>query len=45
MVGTLTNLQAGLSVLPSGLRAETAGVRLANGDIVQIPLANLEVIK
>ncbi len=45
MVGTLTNLQPGLSVLPSGLRAETAGVRLANGDIVQVPLANLEVIK
>ena len=44
MVGTLTNLQPGLAVLPSGLRAQTAGVRLLNGDIVQIPLANLEII-
>jgi hypothetical protein len=44
MVGTLTNLQPGLSVLPSGLRAQTAGVRLLSGDIVQVPLANLEII-
>jgi hypothetical protein len=44
LVGTLTNLQPGLSVLPSGLRAQTAGVRLSNGDIVQVPLANLEII-
>jgi hypothetical protein len=44
MVGTLTTLQPGLSVLPSGLRAQTAGVRLLNGDIVQVPLANIEVI-
>jgi hypothetical protein len=44
LVGTLTTLQPGLSVLPSGLRAQTAGVRLLNGDIVQVPLANVEVI-
>jgi hypothetical protein len=45
LVGTLTTLQPGLSVLPSGLRAQTAGVRLLNGgDIVQVPLANIEVI-
>jgi hypothetical protein len=44
LVGSLTTLQPGLSVLPSGLRAQTAGVRLLNGDIVQVPLANLEVI-
>lgn len=44
MVGTLTTLQNGLSVLPGGLRAQTAGVRLTNGDIVQIPLVNLEII-
>jgi hypothetical protein len=45
LVGSLTTLQPGLSVLPSGLRAQTAGVRLLNGgDIVQVPLANIEVI-
>jgi hypothetical protein len=43
-VGTLTNLTQGLSALPSGLRAQTAEVRLANGDSVQVPLANLEII-
>jgi hypothetical protein len=43
-VGTLTTLQPGRSVLPNGLRAQTAGVRLLNGDIVQVPLANLEII-
>lgn len=43
-IGTLTGLQPGLSVLPSGLRAQTAGVRLSGGDIIQIPLANLEVL-
>jgi len=44
LVGTLTNLLPGLSVLPSGLRAQAAGVRLLNGDTVQVPLANLEII-
>jgi hypothetical protein len=44
MVGTLTNLQLSLSVLPSGLRAQTAEVRLLNGETVQVPLANLEII-
>lgn len=44
LVGTLTSLQTGLSVLPNGLRAQTSGVRLLNGDIVQVPLANLEII-
>jgi hypothetical protein len=44
MVGTLTNLLPGLSILPSGIRAQAAGVRLHNGDTVQVPLANLEII-
>ena len=44
LVGALTTLQTGKSVLPNGLRAQTAGVRLLNGDIVQVPLANLEII-
>jgi len=44
MIGTLTNLQPGMSVLPGGLRTQTAGMRLTNGDVVQVPLANLEVV-
>ena len=44
MVGTLTNLPQGFSLLPSGLRAQVAEVRLSDGKIVQVPLANLEII-
>ncbi len=44
MIGTLTYLSPGLAVLPSGLRAQAAGVRLLSGDTVQVPLANLEII-
>lgn len=44
MVGTLTNLLPGLSILPSGIKAQAAGVRLMTGDTVQVPLANLEII-
>jgi hypothetical protein len=44
MVGTLTNLLPGLSILPSGVRAQAVGVRLLNGDTIQVPLANLEII-
>ncbi len=44
MVGTLTSLPQGLFVLPSGLRAQVAEVRLQSGDSVQVPLTNLEVI-
>ena len=44
MFGTLTNLMPGLSILPSGIRAQAAGVRLLNGDTVQVPLSNLEII-
>ena len=44
MLGTLTNLPQSLSRLPSGLLAKTAGIQLSNGDTVQIPLANLEII-
>jgi hypothetical protein len=43
-VGTLTNLPSGLYTLPSGLRAQIAEVKLMNGDRVQVPLANLEII-
>jgi hypothetical protein len=44
MLGTLTNLLPGLSVLPNGLKAQAAGVRLLTGDTVQVPLSNLEII-
>jgi len=44
MIGTLTNLQQGFTALPNGLRAKTAEVRLLNGDTVQVPLSNLEII-
>jgi hypothetical protein len=44
MFGTLTNLPQSLSVLPSGLRAQLAEVRLLNGDTIQVPMANLEII-
>jgi hypothetical protein len=44
MIGTISNLPPGLSLLPSGLRAPAAEVKLDNGDIVVVPLVNLEVV-
>ncbi|HJS20018.1 MAG TPA: hypothetical protein VJ785_14820 [Anaerolineales bacterium] len=44
MVGTIANLPAGLSLLPSGLRAASADVKLENGENVLVPLVNLEVV-
>jgi hypothetical protein len=44
MIGTLTNLPAGLSTLPSGLRAPAAEVKLEDGETVLVPLVNLEVV-
>jgi hypothetical protein len=44
MLGTIASLQQGLSVMPSGLRMQTAGVRLLNGDTIQVPISNLEII-
>jgi hypothetical protein len=44
MIGSITNLPAGLSKLPSGLRAPAADVKLENGEAVLVPLVNLEVV-
>ena len=44
MIGSITNLPAGLSKLSSGLRAPAAEVRLENDENVLVPLVNLEVV-
>jgi len=44
MIGSITNLPAGLSKLQSGLRAPAAEVRLENDTIALVPLVNLEVV-
>jgi hypothetical protein len=44
MIGTISNLLPGLSLLPSGLRAPAADVKLENGENVTVPLVNLELV-
>ena len=44
MLGTITELPAGLSRLPSGLQAAAAEIKLENGESVLAPLVNLEVV-
>jgi hypothetical protein len=44
MLGTLTGMPAGTSLLPSGLRAPAGEVKLEDGTVVLVPLVNLEVV-
>jgi hypothetical protein len=42
--GTLTRIPDDLAILPSGVRAKAAHVRLESGDEILVPLSNLEVL-
>lgn len=44
MIGSIVALKPGLSVLPSGLRAPAAEIKLENNETVVAPLVNLEVV-
>ena len=44
-VGTLATLPDGVGLLPSGIRAKVGEVRFESGEIVAIPLANLEIVE
>ena len=44
-VGTIMNIRPGLTLLPSGIRAKAAEIKLENGESAVFPLINLEVLK
>ena len=44
MIGEIIDVKPGLTTLPSGLRAPAAEIKLENGEIVVVPLVNLEVV-
>ncbi|MGE5124323.1 MAG: hypothetical protein ACM3H7_07375 [Acidobacteriaceae bacterium] len=43
-IGTLTSLGQSFTLLPGGLRAQVAEVRVSNEESIKIPLSNLEII-
>ncbi|MBI5955286.1 MAG: hypothetical protein HY865_26820 [Chloroflexi bacterium] len=43
-IGSIVAVKPGLTVLPSGLRAPAAEVKLENGETAIVPLINLEVV-
>ena len=43
-IGTLAAIRPGMTVLPSGLRAFAADVKLESGTIIVVPLVNIEVV-
>ena len=44
MIGSIVNVKSGQTTFPSGLRAPAAEVKLENGEMVIVPLVNLEVV-
>ncbi len=43
-IGSIIAVKPGLTLLPSGLRAQAAEIKLENGETVIAPLVNLEVV-
>jgi len=44
MIGLIVAIKPGLTLLPSGLRAQAADIKLENDEMVVVPLVNLEVV-